>query len=479
MPFLKKFFKRFSRIGVAGVMLATMSLFSFASTAGAQAPEGGTCLCYCGTAAQGAVRAGSFESEGKCAQICGAQKKVYIGCYPTEEQAPENDAKCWTEYECANYATDSGGRATPGTWGGQNAHCVEARSGDATGYCYAPAIPVKLNVPILGRTSVLGLHEYLALAYQFLLPAMSLIAVVMIMVGGLEYVVAGGNSKRLDKAKTRITNALIGLVILMSAYSIAYLLDPRLVNLLALQTPLIKRAVLIDPNATCEVLQDKGFEVSPSTGNCGKQGVIQSIDNVKTEAKNSNFKVGDTCDFSTCSGGKSCVTSDTGNVCLACKEIAELSGKGVVASDAICNQVATRATATDPKNNPPNNDPADDHKYFCAYSHYTLELNQCIQINTPDGDAINCTIIEDAATVAAAAGDPCVAYQALQVIPAGPAAVAAPFWASNQYTEIQQVCESDPCKIAEKNGFRSCKFTAGSNLDFGTSAFVNHCNGVK
>jgi 3D (Asp-Asp-Asp) domain-containing protein len=51
-------------------------------------------------------------------------------------------------------------------------------------------------------------------------------AVVMLMVGGLEYVISGGSSKRVDKAKTRIKNAVIGLVLLFAAFDLAFLIDP-------------------------------------------------------------------------------------------------------------------------------------------------------------------------------------------------------------------------------------------------------------
>ena len=106
-----------------------------------------------------------------------------------------------------------------------------------------PVIPI-LNVPIPGldfanslfqntetgtvTSNFLGL--YIQAVYRFLLVAMSVIAVVMLMIGGLEYTISGGSAKRVEKAKTRIKNAVIGLILLFAAYDIAFLLDPATVT---------------------------------------------------------------------------------------------------------------------------------------------------------------------------------------------------------------------------------------------------------
>jgi 3D (Asp-Asp-Asp) domain-containing protein len=103
-----------------------------------------------------------------------------------------------------------------------------------------PVIPI-LNVPIPGlnlegsvtnangmvSSNLLGL--YVQAAYRFLLVAGSIMAVVMLMVGGLQYVTSGGSSKRVEKAKERIRNAIIGLVLLFAAFDLAFLLDPATV----------------------------------------------------------------------------------------------------------------------------------------------------------------------------------------------------------------------------------------------------------
>lgn len=81
------------------------------------------------------------------------------------------------------------------------------------------------------QTSVNFLAEYINAIYGWILGAAALVAVVMMMLGGLQYVLARGKSKYIDKAKTRITNAITGMVLLLAAYNIAFLIDPRLTNL--------------------------------------------------------------------------------------------------------------------------------------------------------------------------------------------------------------------------------------------------------
>ncbi|MFA5947147.1 MAG: pilin [Patescibacteria group bacterium] len=397
----------------------------------------------------------------ECSSLCNERKLTPIGCFAAGQPLPDNDGKCWTEKECAEYATDRNGAPKPGTWAGQNINCTETKNREARGYCFAPATGVNLNVPILGRTTVLGFHEYLALAYQFLLPAMSLIAVVMIMVGGLEYVVAGGNSKRLDKAKTRISNALIGLVLLLSAYAIASLLDPRLVNLIALRTPLIKRIILIDPNASCEYLEDNGFDINASAEKvCGKEGVIQSIDNVKLEVKNTNWKVGDKCQYSHCFDGGACMGSGSKMSCILCPNINTITAtEGLTPSDASCSAALKVADTSDKDDN---------HKYFCSFDDGGyLGTSVCVSAFTPGSlnpTYIDCKTVQSDVT----AENPCSAYDKVNIYrPKADLlsynAVAISSVESYDYSHAAKVCETDPCGVAKAIG-KKCGFYVPSGI---------------
>lgn len=74
--------------------------------------------------------------------------------------------------------------------------------------------------------SINYLGDYIAGVYKYLLGVSTLIAIVMLMIGGLQYSIF-----QEDKAKTRIKNAVTGLVLLLSTYLILTIVNPRLVLL--------------------------------------------------------------------------------------------------------------------------------------------------------------------------------------------------------------------------------------------------------
>lgn len=55
---------------------------------------------------------------------------------------------------------------------------------------------------------------------QLVLGLLSLIAVVMIIIGGFTWLTAGGNEEKVDKAKKIISAAVIGLIIVLLAWAI-------------------------------------------------------------------------------------------------------------------------------------------------------------------------------------------------------------------------------------------------------------------
>ncbi|HSX58450.1 MAG TPA: hypothetical protein VLE47_04245 [Candidatus Saccharimonadales bacterium] len=46
-----------------------------------------------------------------------------------------------------------------------------------------------------------------------------------LIIGGIQWIVAGGDPKAIDSARRRITNSLIGLIIVVAAYAIALILQ--------------------------------------------------------------------------------------------------------------------------------------------------------------------------------------------------------------------------------------------------------------
>jgi len=86
-----------------------------------------------------------------------------------------------------------------------------------------------------GEPSVSGgsvdYREYIVNFYLFALPATALVAVVLIMIGGIIWITSAGSQTRIAKAKEFIINAIIGLVILSGVYVILGFINPALVIL--------------------------------------------------------------------------------------------------------------------------------------------------------------------------------------------------------------------------------------------------------
>lgn len=116
---------------------------------------------------------------------------------------------------------------------------VAASAGNTVDVKENAKIPA-LNVPIPGldlvdsvgtdsegniTVNMIGLYVNAVFAYGIILT--TLFAVLMLTIAGFQYMTAGGSKGAVTKAKTRMQNALIGLVILMASYSIMFIVDPR------------------------------------------------------------------------------------------------------------------------------------------------------------------------------------------------------------------------------------------------------------
>ena len=86
---------------------------------------------------------------------------------------------------------------------------------------------------IPGQTSVgdSDLIGYLNNLYKFGISITGILAVFMIAVGAFSYIVtSAGNPSKMSDAKSKITNALIGLTIALTAYLFLYVINPDLVG---------------------------------------------------------------------------------------------------------------------------------------------------------------------------------------------------------------------------------------------------------
>lgn len=76
-----------------------------------------------------------------------------------------------------------------------------------------------------------NLPEYVKNFYNFAVGAIAIIAVIMIMIGGLQWIFAAGNPGAITTAKSNILSAISGLVLILFSYVLLYTINPNLVNL--------------------------------------------------------------------------------------------------------------------------------------------------------------------------------------------------------------------------------------------------------
>lgn len=96
----------------------------------------------------------------------------------------------------------------------------------------APAIPGEaVTIPWVG--------EYFGAAYQYFVGIAVIIAIIMMMIGGLQWSASAGSGERINAAKSKITNGLLGMFLALGSYLILFTINPDLVKFKALSIPSI------------------------------------------------------------------------------------------------------------------------------------------------------------------------------------------------------------------------------------------------
>lgn len=72
--------------------------------------------------------------------------------------------------------------------------------------------------------------EYINAIYKYLVGIVGIVSAVVLMIGGVIWIMAGGSSEKVGEAKNWIGASLFGLLIAMLAYSILNTINPALVN---------------------------------------------------------------------------------------------------------------------------------------------------------------------------------------------------------------------------------------------------------
>ncbi len=153
---------------------------------------------------------------------------------------------------------------------------------------FAP-IPIQTEIPIPIADQVQGYSEgkvadvanYIGVMYQFIISIIGLVAAIMMIIGGFEYLTSAGDSGKIGKAKKRITDALIGMTLALSAYALLNTINPALLQFKPLSGSLNPVATELALLPWCEEISAKGVAVTKSGNgtNCGNIGQFQQDGN--------------------------------------------------------------------------------------------------------------------------------------------------------------------------------------------------------
>ncbi|MFA6424475.1 MAG: pilin [Candidatus Magasanikbacteria bacterium] len=165
---------------------------------------------------------------------------------------PEFNPFCWQKDECNAVRAEILNKDVKeinmddGGWIENEDPCNKA----GWGKCL-PAGTTKTEIAFGGKQEFANIGEFLKTNYNLALVIAGILAVIMIIVAGVQWTTSGGNSEMITSAKKRISGALIGLLIAYLSYTILNTINPALINL---QLP---RTFLLRPsNVTPEYCRD-------------------------------------------------------------------------------------------------------------------------------------------------------------------------------------------------------------------------------
>ena len=102
----------------------------------------------------------------------------------------------------------------------------DSKSGSKYIYTLLQPLPSS-NGPL---TKDVTIEKYLTWAFRFTLALAGFLAVMMIVIGGVEYIISGANEGMRSEAHKRISNAIYGLILALVSYLVLYTINPNLVD---------------------------------------------------------------------------------------------------------------------------------------------------------------------------------------------------------------------------------------------------------
>ena len=133
--------------------------------------------------------------------------------------------------------------------------------------------PTGTGANAIDTVDVPWITNYVAGVYRYATSVAGVIAGVMFVLGAFQYLTAGGDAGRVSKGRERITNAVIGLFLVLGAYTLLLTVNPDLVALRNVQIQLVaKKTFTVVPAGEYRRLTGSNPIPSGSGGGTGGTG---------------------------------------------------------------------------------------------------------------------------------------------------------------------------------------------------------------
>ncbi|MFA6553416.1 MAG: lytic transglycosylase domain-containing protein [Patescibacteria group bacterium] len=192
----------------------------------------------------GNYSAGSCSSSGRCGSTTFCMCNTTGGPIETlccKDSATSVD-NCFIKNSSTNtwsLLTDPDSQAAPdATYVTPNLSGALSTEKKSSPVFFTPNFTLPLSEFVAGEKVLVDgstLGDYISALYVFFVSAAGILAVTMMIYGGIKYTVSFGNPSKLQDARDTITSAMIGLAIALGSYVILLTVSPRLVTFQGLQ----------------------------------------------------------------------------------------------------------------------------------------------------------------------------------------------------------------------------------------------------
>ena len=83
----------------------------------------------------------------------------------------------------------------------------------------------------MATSKAIDFYDYVSAIYKFGIWAVGIVALFMLVFGGYTYITSAGNNSSMETAKRIITDAIVGIIMALTAYLLLYVINPDLVKM--------------------------------------------------------------------------------------------------------------------------------------------------------------------------------------------------------------------------------------------------------